>query len=143
MLISMPSNLSSRASSAAFRICSGEEVKNCATIGRSASEYFKSIRSFALPSSGARARPSAETNSVNMTSGLPYLAIIARNAASVTSAMGARTNIPRPARDKWAFNCCQKFSKIFYSPLLGQSLSTCFSRPKDSLKILRGQRKSK
>ena len=39
------------------------------------------------------ASPSAETNSVQKISGLPYLAIIRRNTQSVTSAMGAKQKI--------------------------------------------------
>ena len=95
MFISTPSKPSFAISSAAPFICSGEEVKNCATIGRSASLYSRSFKSFFLPASGARAKPSAETNSVHITLGFPYLAIMRRNATSVTSAIGAKTIIGR------------------------------------------------
>ena len=47
--------------------------------------------SLARPSGVARIRPSAATNSVHITSGFPYFAIIRRKAASVTSAIGATT----------------------------------------------------
>src|SRR3990167_5598472 len=56
-------------------------------MGRSISEYIKSTRSLSRPGD---CRPSHATNSVHITSGLPYLAMMRRKAASVTLAMGAR-----------------------------------------------------
>src|SRR3989344_1357396 len=89
MLMSMPSKSNSAARTAAAFMCSGAAVKNCATTGRSASVYLRSSINLRFPSVPARARPSAETNSVHMTSGLPYLAMTRRYAASVTFAIGA------------------------------------------------------
>src|SRR3989344_7322992 len=111
ILISTPSNPNARASAAARRIISGCAVKNWATIGRSLSVNERSRRSASLP---PKNKPSAETNSVHITSGPPtrntsagklaldqspiscpphfeYFAIKRRNGASVTSAMGAKT----------------------------------------------------
>ena len=102
IFMSTPSKPSFTASAAAFSIISGFEVKNCATIGRSSSEYTKSSRSFFFPFSGAKTRPSAETNSVHITSGFPYFAMIRRKAASVTSASGAKARIG-------FCSVCQKF----------------------------------
>src|SRR3990167_2588461 len=59
-------------------------------MGRSASVYCRSMSSLACPTD---CRPSQDTNSVNMASGRPYLAIRRRKTASVTLAIGARTNI--------------------------------------------------
>ena len=98
ILISTPSNPMSAIILAAFSICSGTDVKSCATIGRSFSPYKNFFSNFFFPSGGASTNPSAEVNSVNITSGpprqpgrgtFPSRAMSARNAASVTSSSGA------------------------------------------------------
>src|SRR5690606_4893282 len=90
ILISIPSKPSSTQSWAVLVKFSGLPPKIWATIGRSDSSNQRSGRRFFLPS---EQRPSQETNSVHKTSGLPYLAMTRRNAASVTSAIGACTMI--------------------------------------------------
>ncbi len=86
ILISIPSKPSEATNFDASRIFSGCAEKSCATIGRSASVYSKSLCNTSRP---LLASPSAETNSVHVTSGLPYFAITRRKAGSVTSAIGA------------------------------------------------------
>ena len=86
IFISMPSKPRSAHNLAAPRIFSIFDEKICATIGLSFWLYSKSFFKTSLP---ALIKPSAETNSVHNTSGLPYLAIICLKAGSVTSAMGA------------------------------------------------------
>ncbi len=93
MLISMPSKPSFSQSAAASRILSGCDEKSCATIGRSARENSRSRSKTFRPT---EQRPSAETNSVQNTSGLPDEAMSRRKAASVTSAIGARTKNGSP-----------------------------------------------
>ena len=87
ILMSKPSKPSSTIILAAANIFSGLAVNNCATIGRSASVK---IRSRSKRSRPRLIKPSAETNSVQSTSGPPYLAMIRRKATSVTSAIGAK-----------------------------------------------------
>src|SRR3989344_3697114 len=72
-------------------------------MGRSASVNAKSFKSAFFPSEHS---PSHETNSVHITSGFPYLAMMRRNAASVTSAIGANIIIGR-------FNCFQNPVTIY------------------------------
>src|SRR3989338_5468061 len=80
-------------------------------MGRSAGEYFKSIKRLARPGD---CRPSQDVNSVNITSALPYLAIICRNAQSVTLAIGARAIIGCfPLAERRADSCNQKLVEIF------------------------------
>src|SRR3989338_2400204 len=91
IFISIPSKPNSLQSADAFLILSGFDPNICATIGRSFSEYFKSIKSFSRAIGCAK--PSADTNSVKKISGLPYLAMICLKTQSVTSAIGARHKI--------------------------------------------------
>src|SRR3989344_1828445 len=91
MFISMPSKPRSLHNAAAPFLFSGRPPKIWATIGRSASLYFKSIKSFSRALGWAK--PSAETNSVKKSGGLPYLAFICLKAQSVTSAIGASANM--------------------------------------------------
>src|SRR3989344_4094858 len=69
-------------------------------MGRSFSPNFKCGNNFGLPFS--EHNPSADTNSVKKTSGLPVSTIICLNAISVTSAIGAKTK-------KGFLSCFQKF----------------------------------
>ncbi len=88
ILISIPSKPNSTTSLAASLIFTGLDENNCATIGLWLSVYSKSLTRIFLP---AEHSPSAETNSVQNTSGFPCSAMIRRKAASVTSAIGANT----------------------------------------------------
>src|SRR3989338_2701650 len=90
ILISRPSNFNFLQRVEAFLIFSGFDPNICAIIGLSFSPYLRLIKSLFLP---IEHRPSAETNSVQKTSGWPYLAMICRKAQSVTSAIGAKQKI--------------------------------------------------
>ncbi len=69
-------------------------------MGRSISLYSKSRKTL----SGAQNMPTVVVNSVNMTSGRPYFAVMARQAKSVTPSMGDRAMMGR-------FGCCQNPGK--------------------------------
>src|SRR5690606_28411916 len=118
------------------------------------SVYMRSAISFSFPSGVARISPSADTNSVHITSGPPtvpslrvcaeYFAIMRRKGASVTSAMGASTTM----------GLGRLFQKdiedvIPQNTLFGKSLTTCsrivywYSHHHDTLFITTTSRRGK